>query len=137
MIFYFSHTPRQVIKTPVSRHAPAKSACLHSRVLHSIHLDKRGEGTKRCRCNHYRHGSGKNCLVSYTTQWMQSHDIPPGELHQDLGWPEPYIYGVHTICLAGNSSNIPSFTVRTYNPHLVDASTVLCVDKTKRHCCSS
>ena len=30
------------------------------------------------------------------------------------GWPEPYIYGVYTVFLAGKSPNIRSYTVYTY-----------------------
>jgi hypothetical protein len=32
------------------------------------------------------------------------------------GWPEPYIYGVYTVFLAGKSQNIRSYTVHIYNP---------------------
>jgi hypothetical protein len=31
------------------------------------------------------------------------------------GWPEPYIYGVYTVFLAGKSPNIRSYTVYTYS----------------------
>ena len=30
------------------------------------------------------------------------------------GWPEPYVYGVNTVFLAGKSSNIRSYTVYIY-----------------------
>jgi hypothetical protein len=30
------------------------------------------------------------------------------------GWPEPYIYGVYTVVLAGKSPNIRSYTVYIY-----------------------
>jgi hypothetical protein len=30
------------------------------------------------------------------------------------GWPEPYIYGVYTVFLAGKSPNIRSYTVYIY-----------------------
>jgi hypothetical protein len=30
------------------------------------------------------------------------------------GWPEPYMYGVYTVFLAGKSPNIRSYTVQIY-----------------------
>jgi hypothetical protein len=41
--------------------------------------------------------------------------ISNAQVPNDWGWPEPCIYGAHTVFLAGKSSNIQSYTVYIYS----------------------